>query len=133
MARRSPVQNVMELLPALTRAERHSVLFKLALMDHAAIVCRETNILETKAHMQRILLERPLCEWGAALAPYVRAAKAEPYFRNKGQYNDSCVEGLVFTLAHPPYDWGFQKTRNPALDPPRESLGHQEDTVPDAI
>ena len=133
LARRSPAQNVMELLPALTRAERHNVLFKLALMDHAAIVCRETNILETKAHMQRILLERPLCEWGAALAPYVRAAKAEPYFRSQYRYEDPCVEGLAFTLAHPSHDLGLPEDAQPGAGPSRESLGRQEDIVPDAI
>ena len=130
LARRSPAQNVMELLPALTRAERHNVLFKLALMDHAAIVCRETQILETKAHMQRILLERPLCEWGAALAPYVRAAKAEPQFRSIFYYDDACLEGLMFTLAHPPHEWGYQKTRNPALDPPVKVLDIKKTLFP---
>ena len=67
----------MELLPALTRGERQCVLFKLACMDCPAVESRELALLATKQQMQQILRERPLAEWGEALAPFVQSALLE--------------------------------------------------------
>ena len=119
IARRSPMQAVMELLPALTRGERHCVLFKLAAMNGPAVESRELAILETKQAMQQILRERPLAEWGEALAPFVQSALLDAGDRPVAfKYPDACMSGLMLLIAHPPHDWGYSKTRRPELDAP---------------
>ena len=74
VVRRSPMQSVMELLPALIRGERQCVLFKLAVMNRPAVESRELALLDIKQQMQQILRERPLAEWGEALTPCVHSA-----------------------------------------------------------
>ena len=119
VVRRSPMQAVMELLPALTRGERHCVLFKLAAMNGPAVESRELAILETKQAMQQILRERPLAEWGEALAPFVQSALLDAGDRPVAfKYPDACMSGLMLLIAHPPHDWGYSKTRRPELDAP---------------
>ena len=76
LVRRSPLQAALELLPAMTRAERHCLLVKLLAMDLPP-VSPETRLLDTKECMQKILRERPLAAWGEALAPFVAAALAD--------------------------------------------------------
>ena len=119
IARRSPMQAVMELLPALTHGERHCVLFKLAAMNGPAVESRELALLATKQAMQQVLRERPLSEWGEALAPFVHSALLEAGDRPVAfKYPDACTSGLMLRIAHPPRDWGYSKTRRPELDAP---------------
>ncbi len=119
VVRRSPMQAVMELLPAMTPGERHCVLFKLATMGRPAVECREAALLDCKQRMQKIIRERPLAAWGEALAPFVHAAVQEAGDKPtcfKGP--DACLSGLRLLYVHPPQDWGYRQTRRPELDPP---------------
>ncbi len=118
VARRSPMQAIMELIPALTPGEQRCVLFKFAAMGLPAVESRETSLLECKQRMQQILRERPIAAWGEALAPFVQAALQEAgdrrvYFRS----DDATLCGLSLLYAHPPREWGYKRTRRPELDP----------------
>ena len=119
LVRRSPLQAALELLPAMTRAERHCLLVKLLAIDLPP-VSPETRLLDTKERMQKILRERPLAAWGEALAPFVAAALADAGERhvNFVSSRDACYSGLALLLTHPPAEWGFKRTRRPELDPP---------------
>lgn len=119
VARRSPIHAVMELLPSLTPGERHCVLFRLATMDRPAVECRETALLDAKRRMQEIIRERPLAAWGEGLAPFVHAALQDAGDRPvEFKSPDACRSGLALLYVHPPRDWGYKRTRLPALDPP---------------
>ena len=119
VARRSPMQAVMEMLPSMTPGERNCVLFRLATMDRPAVECRERALLDTKQRMQEIIRERPLAAWGEALAPFVHAALRDAGGRPVGFKSlDACRSGLALLYTHPPQDWGFKRTRRPELDPP---------------
>ena len=123
IARRSPMQAVMELLPALTHGERHCVLFKLAAMNGPAVESRELALLATKQAMQQVLRERPLSEWGEALAPFVHSALLDAGDRRVAfKYPDACTSGLMLLIAHPPHDWGTRRHDGPSWTPPCEWL-----------
>ena len=65
----------MELLPALTRAERNTVLFNIVMMSAPRVETWEQKLLKTKEDMAKIVLEHPVAEWGVKLARFVQEAR----------------------------------------------------------
>ena len=70
VAHSTSLRMVMDLLPLLSRGDRHNVLFKLVLMDAPPVTCLQQTLLRVKEEMATIVLECPLAEWGIKLAPY---------------------------------------------------------------
>ena len=111
VARRTGLHAVLDLLPTLSRGELLNVAFRVAGLTGPLIEAPQELLLQTKARMQHVLRDRPLAEWGEALAPLVAEA------RRQGVHGDGSpvAEGLrvLFTF---PTD-GLTKTRDPRLDP----------------
>ena len=101
------------LLPTLSRGELPNVAFRVAGLTGPLIKAPQELLLQTKAGMQQVLHDRPLAEWGEALAPFVAEAKRQGY---RGAGDHPVCEGLHVLFAFPRD--GFTKTRDPRLDPP---------------
>ena len=117
MARRTGFHAVLDLLPSLSRGELLNVAFRVAGLTGPLIEAPQELLLQTKAGMQQVLRDRPLAEWGEALAPFVAEAKRQG-FRGAGS---PVTEGLR-VLFNFPSD-GFTNTRDPRLDPPVRGVG----------
>ena len=116
VARRTPLQALLDLLPSLSRLERNAVLFKIVATDAALIDCREQALLKTKEEMAKIVLEHTIAEWGGMLAPFVQEAhRQDP---KMGRHRDATLDGLGLLLGYPPHSRGYKRTRGTALDPP---------------
>ena len=76
MARRTGFHAVLDLLPTLSRGELLNVAFRVAGLTGPLIEAPQELLLQTKARMQQVLRDRPLAEWGEALAPFVAEATA---------------------------------------------------------
>ena len=113
MARRTGFHAVLDLLPTLSRGELLNVGFRIAGLTGPLIEAPQELLLQTKARMQQVLRDRPLAEWGEALAPFVAEAKRQGF---SGSAEGPVAEGLD-VLFNFPRD-GFTKTRDPRLDPP---------------
>jgi len=109
---------VLDLLPTLSRGELLNVAFRVAGLTGPLIEAPQELLLQTKARMQQVLRERPLAEWGEALAPFVAEAKRQGF---KGTRGGPRAEGL-HVLFNFPAD-GFTKTWDPRLDPPVRVTG----------
>ena len=119
MARRTGFHAVLDLLPTLSRGELLNVAFRVAGLTGPLIEAPQELLLQTKARMQQVLRDRPLAEWGEALAPFVPEAKQQGFW---GAGDDHPVyEGLCVLFAFP--SDGFTKTRDPRLDPPVRVTG----------
>ena len=70
MARRTGFHAVLDLLPTLSRGELLNVAFRVAGLTGPLIEAPQELLLQTKARMQQVLHDRPLAEWGEALAPF---------------------------------------------------------------
>lgn len=106
----------MELLPALTRAERNTVLFNIVTMSAPRVETWEQKMLKTKEDMAKIVLEHPVAEWGVKLARFVQEARRQdPELRTSP---DATMAGLHLLLNYPPHSRGYRLTRNTNLDPP---------------
>ena len=117
VARRTPLQAVLDLLPSLPRLERNAVLFKIVATDAALIDCREQALLKTKEEMAKIVLEHAIAEWGGMLAPFVQEAhRQDP---KMGRHRDATLDGLGLLLGYPPHSRGYKRTR--ATAPTRQS------------
>ena len=92
--------------------------FRVAGLAGPLIEAPQELLLQTKARMQRVLRERPLAEWGEALAPFVAEAKRQGFV---GAGDHPVYEGLYVFFAFPRD--GFTKTRDPRLDPPMRVTG----------
>ena len=77
MARRTGFHAVLDLLPSLSRGELLNVAFRVAGLTGPLIEAPRELLLQTKARMQQVLHDRPLAEWGEALAPFVAEAKRQ--------------------------------------------------------
>ena len=110
MARRTGFHAVLDLLPTLSRGELLNVAFRVAGLTGPLIEAPKELLLQTKARMQQVLRDRPLAEWGEALAPFVAEAKRQG-FHDDG---NPVAAGLRL-LFNFPQD-GFTKTRDPRLD-----------------
>ena len=117
VAHRTGFHAVPDLLPSLSRGELLNVAFRAAGLTCPLIEAPQELLLQTKARMQQVLRDRPLAEWGEALAPFVAEAKRQR-FRGGGS---PVAEGL-HVLFNFPQD-GFTKTRDPRLDPPVRVTG----------
>ena len=111
LARRTGFHAVLELLPSLSRGELLNVAFRVAGLTGPLIDAPQELLLQTKARMQQVLRDRPLAEWGEALAPFVAEA------RRQGFHGDGSpvADGLRVLFAFPRA--GLTKTRDPRLDP----------------
>ena len=119
MAHRTGFHAVLDLLPSLSRGELLNVAFRVAgltgpLID---IEAPQKLLLQTKARMQQVLRDRPLAEWGEALAPFVAEARRQGFHGN----GSPVAQGLQVLFAFPRD--GFTKTRDPRLDPPVRVTG----------
>ena len=92
--------------------------FRVAGLTGPLIEAPQERLLQTKAGMQQVLRDRPLAEWGEALAPFVAEAKRQGF---KGTRGGPVAQGL-HALLNFPTD-GFTKTRDPRLDPPVRVTG----------
>ena len=108
---------MLDLLPSLSRGELLNVAFRVAGLTGPLIEAPQELLLQTKARMQQVLRDRPLAEWGEALALFVAEAKRQG-FRGDGS---PVAQGLR-VLFNSPTD-GFTKTRDPRLDPPVRVTG----------
>ena len=117
VARRTGFHAVLDLLPTLSSGELLNVAFRVAGLTGPLIEAPQKLLLQTKARMQQVLRNRPLAEWGEALAPFVAEAKRQG-FRGDGH---PVAEGLRVLFNFPQY--GFTKTRDPRLDPPVRVTG----------
>ena len=79
MARRTGFHAVLDLLPTLSRGELLNVAFRVAGLTGPLIEVPQELLLQTKARMQQVLRDRPLAEWGEALAPFVAEAKRQGF------------------------------------------------------
>ena len=118
VARRTGFHAVLDLLPSLSRGELLNVAFRVAGLTGPLIEAPQELLLQTKARMQQVLRDRPLAEWGEALAPFVAEAKRQGF---SGSAGGPVAEGLD-ALFNFPRD-GFTKTRDPRLDPPVRVTG----------
>ena len=114
MVRRTGFHAVLDLLPSLSRGELLNAAFRVAGLTGPLIEAPQELLLQTKARMQQVLRDRPLAEWGEALAPFVAEAKQQGFLGAAGGH--PVAEGL-YVLFNFPKD-GFTKTRDPRLDPP---------------
>ena len=97
MARRTGINAVLDILPTLSRGELLNVAFRVAGLTGPLIEAPQELLLQTKARMQQVLRERPLAEWGEALAPFVAEAKRQG-FRGSGDRHP-VTEGLYVLFA----------------------------------
>ena len=118
MARRTGFNAVLDLLPTLSRGELLNAAFRVAGLTGPLIEAPQELLLQTKARMQQVLRDRPLAEWGEALAPFVAEAKRQGF---SGFAGGPVAEGLG-VLFNFPKD-GFTETRDPRLDPPVRVTG----------
>ena len=118
VARRTGFHAVLDLLPSLSRGELLNVAFRVAGLTGPLIEAPQDLLLQTKARMQQVLHDRPLAEWGEALAPFVAEARRQGYL---GAGGHPVYEGLHVLFAFP--SDGFTKTRDPRLDPPVRVTG----------
>ena len=116
--RAARASRVLDLLPTLSRGELLNVAFRVAGLTGPLIEAPQELLLQTKARMQQVLRDRPLAEWGEALAPFVAEAKRQGCL---GAGGHPVYEGLK-VLFNFPQD-GFTKTRDPRLDPPVRVTG----------
>ena len=116
-AARAPTR-VLDLLPTLSRGELLNVAFRVAGLTGPLIEAPQELLLQTKARMQQVLRDRPLAEWGEALAPFVAEAKRQGF---SGSAGGPVAEGLDLLFNFPKH--GFTKTRNLRLDPPVRVTG----------
>ena len=112
MARRTGFHAVLELLPSLSRGELLNVAFRVAGLTGPLIEAPQELLLQTKARMQQVLRDRPLAEWGEALAAFVAEAKRQGFHGGGGPV----AQGLRVRFNFP--QGGLVKTRDPRLDPP---------------
>ena len=96
---------MLDLLPSLSRGELLNVAFRVAGLTGPLIEAPKELLLQTKARMQQVLHDRPLAEWGEALAPFVAEAKRQGYLGG----HHPVYEGLHVLFAFPRD--GFTKTR----------------------
>ena len=108
MARRTGFHAVLDLLSSLSRGELLNVAFRVAGLTGPLIEAPQELLLQTKARMQQVLRDRPLAEWGEALAPFVAEAKRQGFL---GAGGHPVYEGLHVLFAFPRD--GFTKTRDP--------------------
>ena len=113
VARRTGFHAVLELLPTLSRGELLNVAFRVAGLTGPLIEAPQELLLQTKARMKQVLRDRPLAEWGEALAPFVAEDRRQGFY---GAGGHPVYEGLCVLFAFP-YA-GYTKTRDPRLDPP---------------
>ena len=104
---------MLDLLPTLSRGELLNVAFRVAGLTGPLIEAPQELLLQTKARMQQVLRDRPLAEWGEALALFVAEAKRQGFL---GAGGHPVYEGLHVLFAVPRD--GLTKTRDPRLDPP---------------
>ena len=96
VARRTGFHAVLDLLPSLSRGELLNVAFRVAGLTGPLIEAPQELLLQTKARMQQVLRDRPLAEWGEALAPFVAEAKRQGYL---GAGGHPVCEGLHVLLS----------------------------------
>ena len=84
LARHTPFESVKELMPKLSDSERIAVIALAASGLYTAhIRSPQTTLLEEKARFQRELLKRPFTEWAEVMAPFIKACRADPRFRER--------------------------------------------------
>ena len=135
LARHTPFEGVKELLPKLSGSERLAVL---ALLTSGLYTCHvrspQTTLLEEKARFQRELLKKPFTEWAEVMAPFIKACRADPRFKERDvtrleQHGPNEVhacfdpfhEAIQFLYNWPPHQSSagtFKETRCCQLDPP---------------
>ena len=112
VARRTGFHAVLDLLPTLSRGELLNVAFRVAGLTGPLIEAPQELLLQTKARMQQVLRDRPLAEWGEALAPFVAEARRQGFLGTRG---GPVADGL-YVLFNFPQD-GLTMTRDLRLDP----------------
>mgnify|MGYP003317958046 CR=1 FL=1 len=90
MARRTGFHAVLHLLPSLSRGELLNVAFRVAGLTGPLIEAPQELLLQTKARMQQVLRDRPLAEWGEALAPFVAEAKWQGFRGDGSRCHRAC-------------------------------------------
>ena len=100
-------------MPSLSRGELLNVALRVAGLTGPLIEAPQELLLQTKARMQQVLRDRPLAEWGEALAPFVAEAKRQGFCETE---RGPVYDGLKVLFAFPRA--GLTKTRDPRFDPP---------------
>ena len=109
---------MLDLLPTLSRGELLTVAFRVAGLAGPPIEAPQELLLQTKTRMQQVLRDRPLAEWGEALALFVAEAKRQGF---KGTRGRPVAEDLHVLLECP--NGRVYEDPGPAARPPGARQG----------